>query len=195
MAKKSTKTIAKEVIAGKWGVGENRKRRLTNAGYDYDAVQTEVNRLVNAQSKSGTLDVSSKGVDFIKQFEGLMRKAGKALPTEKYYTIGYGHYSADVKAGQTITESEAVKLLYKDLKGFVAKVNKYQGKYGFSQNQFDSLVSFCYNVGNIDGLTKNGTRTKAQIADAFVAYSYSGGAFIKGLYNRRVKEQKLFLTE
>ena len=90
------------------------------------------------------------------------------------------------------TEAEAVKLLVKDLSGFVAKVNKYNRKYGFSQNEFDALVSFCYNVGNIDGLTKNGTRTKAQIADKFLAYSYSGGKFIKGLYNRRVKERNLF---
>lgn len=39
--------IAKEVIAGKWGVGEERKRRLTNAGYDYKKVQQRVNELMN----------------------------------------------------------------------------------------------------------------------------------------------------
>lgn len=38
--------IAKEVIAGKWGVGEERKRRLTNAGYDYKKVQQRVNELL-----------------------------------------------------------------------------------------------------------------------------------------------------
>lgn len=37
--------IAKEVIAGKWGNGADRKTRLTNAGYDYAEVQAEVNRL------------------------------------------------------------------------------------------------------------------------------------------------------
>lgn len=44
--KKTTAVIAKEVIAGKWGNGENRKRRLTEAGYDYATVQAEVNRLM-----------------------------------------------------------------------------------------------------------------------------------------------------
>lgn len=191
MAKKSIDTLAKEVLANKWGVGLNRKRKLEYKGYDYDKVQKRVNELYNSGSTEDK-NISSNGVILIKSFEGFSRVACKALPTEKYLTIGYGHYGKDVKPNQTITESEAVKLLVKDLSGFVAKVNKYNRKYGFTQNEFDALVSFCYNVGNIDGLTKNGTRTKAQIADKFLAYSYSGGNYVKGLYNRRMKEQALF---
>lgn len=42
--KKTVAELAKEVIQGKWGNGEERKNRLTAAGYDYKAVQTEVNR-------------------------------------------------------------------------------------------------------------------------------------------------------
>lgn len=42
--KKTVSQIADEVIAGKWGVGAYRKKRLTLAGYDYKAVQKEVNR-------------------------------------------------------------------------------------------------------------------------------------------------------
>ena len=191
MARKSVDTLAKEVLSNKWGVGKDRERRLTAKGYDYEKVQKRVNELYSADSTADK-NISSNGVVLIKSFEGFSRVACKALPTEKYLTIGYGHYGKDVKPNQTITEAEAVKLLVKDLSGFVSKVNKYNRKYGFTQNEFDALVSFCYNVGNIDGLTKNGTRTKAQIADKFLAYSYSGGKFIKGLYNRRVKERKLF---
>lgn len=44
--KKSNETIAKEVIAGKWGNGETRKKKLKAAGYDYNAVQKIVNRLL-----------------------------------------------------------------------------------------------------------------------------------------------------
>lgn len=47
--KPSTKTInelAREVIAGKWGTGQNRKDRLTKAGYDYKAVQKRVNEII-----------------------------------------------------------------------------------------------------------------------------------------------------
>lgn len=42
---KTTGELAKEVIAGKWGIGADRKNRLTQAGYDYEAVQAEVNRI------------------------------------------------------------------------------------------------------------------------------------------------------
>lgn len=45
-AKKSVTEIAKEVIRGEWGNGAERKKRLTAAGYDYKAVQIEVNKLI-----------------------------------------------------------------------------------------------------------------------------------------------------
>ena len=46
VVKKSVTEIAKEVIAGKWGAGADRKKRLTDAGYDYNAVQKKVNELL-----------------------------------------------------------------------------------------------------------------------------------------------------
>lgn len=49
--KKSNTEIAKEVIQGKWGNGAERKKRLENAGYDYAAVQKEVERLLAEQKK------------------------------------------------------------------------------------------------------------------------------------------------
>ena len=45
-ATKSVAEVAREVIAGKWGNGEDRKKRLTAAGYDYKAVQAKVNELL-----------------------------------------------------------------------------------------------------------------------------------------------------
>lgn len=50
--KKSVNTLAKEVIAGKWGNGADRKNRLTKAGYDYNKVQAAVNKLVQASQMS-----------------------------------------------------------------------------------------------------------------------------------------------
>ena len=49
--KKSNTEIAKEVIQGKWGNGAERKKRLEDAGYDYAAVQKEVERLLAEQKK------------------------------------------------------------------------------------------------------------------------------------------------
>lgn len=58
---KTITQIAKEVIAGKWGNGATRKRRLTEAGYDYAAVQAEVNRLLAEQQQSYTVYVVVSG--------------------------------------------------------------------------------------------------------------------------------------
>ena len=50
--KKSVSEIAKEVIAGKWGNGDARKSAIKAAGYDYDAVQAEVNKQLKGSSKA-----------------------------------------------------------------------------------------------------------------------------------------------
>lgn len=46
VSKKSVEELAKEVIQGKWGNGEDRMKQLTDAGYDYDVVQQRVNELL-----------------------------------------------------------------------------------------------------------------------------------------------------
>ena len=51
-ARKSVDEIAHEVINGSWGNGEDRKNRLTNAGYDYNAIQNRVNELLTTPKKS-----------------------------------------------------------------------------------------------------------------------------------------------
>jgi hypothetical protein len=56
---KTVTDIAKEVIAGKWGNGAERKRRLTEAGWNYDAVQAEVNRLLKGDKPAKVLPAKS----------------------------------------------------------------------------------------------------------------------------------------
>lgn len=51
-AQKDVTTVAKEVLAGKWGNGDDRKKKLQAAGYDYAAVQAEVNRLAKGGSSA-----------------------------------------------------------------------------------------------------------------------------------------------
>ena len=91
----------------------------------------------------------------------------------------------------TITKESAIKLLKKDLAKFEEKVNKYSG-YNWTQNEFDALVSFAYNVGNIDTLTRRGTRSKKEISDSFERYVKSGGKVLNGLVKRRKDEKELF---
>lgn len=137
--------------------------------------------------------ISINGLNLIKSFEGCRLKAYKALPTEKYFTIGYGHYGADVLPNLKITQYQAELLLLKDIARFCAAVNKYDYKYKWTQNEFDALVSFAYNIGNIDQLTAKGTRSKAQIADKIPAYCKSGKKTIPGLVRRRNAERALFI--
>lgn len=139
------------------------------------------------------MKISENGLKLIIDFEGFCPKATKAVKTEKYYTIGYGHYGKDVDEKQTITKEEALLLLKKDMKRFEAKVMKYNNCYNFTQNEFDALVSFAYNVGNIDQLTVKGTRTKKEIAEAMLLYIKSGGKVLNGLRKRRIRERELFL--
>ena len=135
---------------------------------------------------------SQKGVDFIKGFEGLRLNAYKALPSEEYYTIGYGHYGPDVLASMTITITEAEQILKDDLKKYETYVTK-TGK-ATTQGEFDSLVSFCYNCGkgNLDKLVKG--RSGAQIADAMLMYNKAGGKELPGLTRRRKAEREMFLS-
>lgn len=58
--KKTNDQIAQEVLNGSWGNGEDRKKRLTDAGYNYDAVQAIVNHYVNGSSQ-----LPKKSVDTI----------------------------------------------------------------------------------------------------------------------------------
>ena len=71
---------------------------------------------------------------------------------------------AVVKKGIRITKTDADVLLGQDLVKFEKKVSKYDKKYKWTQNEFDALVSFAFNIGSIDQLTALGTRSKATIS-------------------------------
>lgn len=76
-APKPTKTIAQladEVIAGKWGNGDDRKNRLTKAGYNYDAVQAKVNEKLYGSKPSKSNEAIAKEVIAGKWGNGADRK-------------------------------------------------------------------------------------------------------------------------
>ena len=137
-----------------------------------------------------------KGIKLIKSFEG-KRLTGYLCPA-MIPTIGYGHTGIVngkfVVPGMKITSKVADELLKQDLAKFEKLVEKYP-KYKFTQNEFDAMVSFAYNLGSIDKLTANGTRSKEVIADKLLAYNKANGVALKGLTRRRKAERKLFLTK
>lgn len=139
--------------------------------------------------------ISDNGIGLIKRFEGCRLVAYKAVKTEEYYTIGYGHYGADVFKGMTISQKQAEEYLKKDLEKFENYVNNFVTTFSPTQNQFDALVSFAYNCGlaSLMRLTKG--RNARQVADHIPAYVYSGGQKLEGLVKRRNAEKELFLKE
>ena len=139
------------------------------------------------------MKISNNGLNLIMKYEGCRLKAYKPVKTEKFWTIGYGHYGADVCEGMTITHAEAIKLLQKDISKFESIVNK--KNLNLTQNMFDALVSFTYNcgVGNLDKLVYN--RSLREIADAMLKYNKASGHTLLGLVKRRNEERALFLKD
>lgn len=135
------------------------------------------------------MKISQNGLNLIKSFEGC-RLAAYA-DVAGVLTIGYGH-TKGVYAGMKITQDQADQLLIQDLAGAETAVNKYDATYHWNQNQFDALVSFAFNIGNIDQLTAKGTRSIKEISEKILAYNKAGGKVVQGLVNRRTAEKKLF---
>lgn len=135
--------------------------------------------------------ISNAGLNIIKKYEGCRLEAYR--DPVNIWTIGIGH-TKGVKPGQKITAAQADEFLKEDVKWAEDAVNKYMKTYNFNQNQFDALVSFAFNIGSIDQLTANGTRTIGTIANKIPLYNKAGGKVLAGLMRRRAEEQKLFNT-
>lgn len=147
------------------------------------------------------MHISKNGLDLIKKYEGFYSKA--YLCPAGVLTIGYGTTNADssitgfvIKKDSVITKEKADEFLKKSIeKKYEKLVNKYVDKYGFNQNQYDALCSFCYNIGSIDRLTNGGNKPLNNIAEDILLYDHANGIKLKGLTRRRQDEQKLFNTQ
>ena len=145
------------------------------------------------------MKVSKNCLALVKEFEDCQLKAYR--DEVGVLTIGYGITNSDkaitgttIKSGMTISKATAEKWLEAALnKIYAPKVMKYDVRYNWNQNEFDALVSFAYNIGSIDGLTNNGSRSKAVIAEKLLAYNKAGGRVYNGLTRRRKAERELFL--
>ena len=145
--------------------------------------------------------ISKTGIDLIKEFEGCRLTAYQ--DEVGVWTIGYGITNADksitgttIKSGLKISQSTAEKWLEESLnKKYLPLVMKYDTRYNWNQNEIDALVSFAYNIGSIDQLTANGSRSRSVIADKMLEYNKAGGKVYRGLTRRREAERKLFLTK
>ena len=140
----------------------------------------------------------------VKSFEGF--SAYKHWDYSQW-SIGYGTACGANDYPNGISEAEAVVLLKRALSVSEGYVNTFLNKYGLTvnQNQFDAMVSFTYNLGNVWVTTDNFTLrnylldgiekySEAQISYAFGLWCKAGGQVLDGLVRRRAAEAALFCT-
>ena len=133
------------------------------------------------------MKTSQNGINLIKAFEGCLLTA---YWDYKGYSIGYGHLG--VPKGTVITEEQAEQLLISDLPSYEAKVNKYDSVYQWTENEFDALVSYAYNIGSIDKLVGYGKRSREEISLDWLNHDHAGGVSLASLTKRRYIELQLF---
>ena len=154
----------------------------------------------SARSKSDEQTISSKGYQLIKTFEGF--RADAYLDTGGVWTIGYGtiRYPTGlaVKRGDKCTREQGERYLMNDCK-WVNDAIKQNIKHPLTQNQYDALASFIYNIGAT--AFKSSTMLRLindnkfnSAANEFDRWVFDNGRVIKGLVNRRAAEKELFLT-
>lgn len=138
--------------------------------------------------------IGKAGLDLIKDFEGLKLRA--YLCPAGILTIGYGSTGPHVTAGKVITEAQAVELLKDDLDRFEKAVTRLV-TVPLTQNQYDALVSFAFNVG-ISALERStllkrvNARLFDQAAAEFAKWNRAAGRPLAGLTRRRAAEAALF---
>ena len=140
------------------------------------------------------MKTSQKGIDLIKSCEGFMGREYKdavGIPT-----IGYGHVIRQGESFDELDEAEATNLLAVDLVKFEAAVLGCVDV-ELTQNQFDALVSFTYNLGpnNLKTSTllkKLNGEDYEGAANEFTKWVKAGGQTLPGLVKRRLAEQAMF---
>ena len=144
------------------------------------------------------MQTSTTGRELIAEFEGCVLKAYRC--PAGILTIGIGHTSAAgspiVAAGMTITRVEADAILARDLIRFEDAVKRLV-KVPLTQNQFDALVSFVFNVG--EGAFKGSTLLRrlnagdyTEASSEFGRWNKASGNVLAGLTRRRAAEANLF---
>ena len=145
------------------------------------------------------MKTSQTGVDLIKSFEGCKLTAYKC--SAGVNTIGFGNTyyknGNKVKIGDKITQDEADKL-FLDLLPKYEKTVLDAIKVPLTQNQFDALVSFCWNCGSSKTLFKmvNEKFSEMNIVNWLCShYIMGGGKELAGLVRRRKAEATLFIKK
>jgi len=139
------------------------------------------------------LKISIEGLALIKKFEGCELEAYQC--SAGVWTIGYGH-TKDVESGMQITKQDAEDMLVEELHEYESYINEYVTA-SLSQNQFDALVSWVYNLGpaNLKASTMLKVLNAGDYEDVpaqLQRWNKAGGKVLDGLIRRRKAEAYLF---
>ena len=112
---KSVDEIAREVIAGKWGSGEERKRRLTEAGYNYSEVQARVNQILKGDKP--TINPNLPIIDLshhktVSNWDKVAKAASGVILRLAYRSYGGGVITRDKKYDEFLAQIKSRKIPY-----------------------------------------------------------------------------------
>lgn len=136
-----------------------------------------------------------KAKEIIKEIESLRLQA--YLCPAKVWTIGWGHTNG-VKKGMQITEEQAEELLREDMQEAIRVVERLN--VDLSDNQYNALVSFVFNIGGGAFATSTIRRkilanpNDKKIKDEFLRWVYADGKKLNGLERRREREADLYFS-
>ena len=136
---------------------------------------------------------SMNAVNLIAKWEGFEPEAYRDVVG--VWTIGFGH-TKDVKEGDKISYYDAIALLKKEVAYFARGV-ELNVKVPLTQNMFDAITSFTYNLG-IGNLKRSTLLRKLNREDyegaarEFKRWNRAGGKVYRGLTSRRLEEEELF---
>ena len=151
-------------------------------------------------SAAQDMRASDACVELIKSFEGF---SATVFYDYLQYSIGYGTACGKNDYPNGITQEAAEQLLRRDLAKFETSINQFAARYGLnlSQQQFDALASFTYNLG--PNWMNNASTFRSAVLDgtrgndflfAITQWSNAGGVIQSGLVNRRMAEANLYLN-
>ncbi|ADH90098.1 Lysozyme [Ancylobacter novellus DSM 506] len=149
------------------------------------------------------MDISSNCLDLIREFEGLRLKAyidPVGIPTIGYGTIRYPN-GTTVQMGDSISEAEAEAFLCFECEEIGRKLREVLDQVALSQNQYDAIVSFCFNLG-VGAFAGSTLLQKLRLGDVPAAAAefprWNKGTVdgvkqeLPGLTRRRARERSLF---
>ena len=146
------------------------------------------------------MKVSERGIKLIKHHEGIRNRPYRCAAG--LYTVGVGHLIGDGKSlpeswNRTFSQEEIDGILKRDLRHFELGVCKMLPNVPLRQSEFDSIVSFCFNLGL--GCFQRSTLRQALLRgdkkaamESLVKYCRAGGKIVKGLQTRRLDEKAVF---